>query len=326
MLGDDLALLRQLEPSLERPGRQAEDRPVRRPATSPDPPSPPVEQRQLDTVPLGGRHERGLGDVQEPVRGEVAGLLVRVRVAEHHLLPIPAPPEMRAVGRVGQDRVEDTARGLERRRVLEQRNHIDREAPAAVRQPAQRGKLEHGPNVARRRREADDVALRGRRTVPRLDGRQRSERLRDLGGSDARRDLGGRGDVDAQRVERTLVNGTVLADLERGEMEPERRELPAQVLDLAPRDPPEPLRDEGILQLRQLGVELICGLVPPGERGLLAGEVRPSPADPLGDEPEPLAVRLVGVAASELPIELGEQLGIASEAGGERPRNGLAGR
>ena len=118
----------------------------------------------------------------------------------------------------------------------------------------------------------------------------------------------------------------MLADLERREMEPERRELPAQVLDLAPGDPPEPVRDERILELRQLGVELTGGLVPPGEWGRLAGEVRPGPADPLGDEPEPLAVRLVRVAASELPVELGKELGVAGEAGGERPRDGLGRR
>ena len=55
------------------------------------------------------------------------------------------------------------------------------------------------------------------------------------------------------------MNGAVLADLERGEVEPERRELPAEVLDLAPRDPPESVRDQRVLDLGQLRVELVGG-------------------------------------------------------------------
>ena len=117
------------------------------------------------------------------------------------------------------------------------------------------------------------------------------------------------------------MDDAVLADLEPGEMEPERRELPAQVLDLAPCDAGQSVPKERVLDLGQLGVQVRCGFVASGERCLLAGEVGPRPAEPLGDEPEPLAVRLVRKAAAQLAIELGQELGVAGEAGDERPGN-----
>ena len=58
----------------------------------------------------------------------------------------------------------------------------------------------------------------------------------------------------------------MLADLERREMEPERRELPAQVGDLAPRDPVQAVGDERVLDLGQLGVELVGAGVAAGQR------------------------------------------------------------
>ena len=103
-------------------------------------------------------------------------------------------------------------------------------------------------------------------------------------------------------------------------MEPERRELPAQVLDLAPRRPLESVGDERVLDLGQLRVELRRRFVAAGQRRLLAGQVRPRPADPLGDEPEPLAVRLVREAPAEDAVGLGQQLGVAGEARREGPR------
>ena len=60
---------------------------------------------------------------------------------------------------------------------------------------------------------------------------------------------------ELERVQRPSVHGAVLADLERREVEPERRHLPAQLGDLAPGDPPETVVDERVLDLAELGVE-----------------------------------------------------------------------
>ena len=51
------------------------------------------------------------------------------------------------------------------------------------------------------------------------------------------------------------MDRAVLADLERGEVEPEGRELPAQLGDLAPGDARQPVVDERGLDLGQLRVE-----------------------------------------------------------------------
>ena len=114
----------------------------------------------------------------------------------------------------------------------------------------------------------------------------------------------------------------VLADFERGEVEAERRQLPAQVLDLAPRDPGEAVAGERGLQLGKLAVELLGCVIAPGQRRRLPGEPGTGPPDALGDEPEALPVRLVREPAPQLAIGLGQLLGIAGEARGKRPCHG----
>ena len=117
------------------------------------------------------------------------------------------------------------------------------------------------------------------------------------------------------------VDRGVLADLERGEVEPERPDLPAQLGDLAAGDAVETVGHERVGDLGQLGLELGGRAVASGQRRRLADERGPRPAQPLGDEPEPLAVRLVGEAPAELAVGLGQVLGVARETRGERPRD-----
>ena len=111
----------------------------------------------------------------------------------------------------------------------------------------------------------------------------------------------------------------MLADLERGEVEPERAELPAQVLQLAVRHPFEAVRDERGLELGEFVIECAGIGVAAGPRRGLAGQAGPGPTQSLGDEPEPLAVRLVREAASQQAVRLGQLLGVAREARRERP-------
>ena len=66
-----------------------------------------------------------------------------------------------------------------------------------------------------------------------------------------------RGRLGADRLERRPVDRRVLADLERREVEPERADLPAQVGDLAPGDALEAVGEERVLELGELGVELV---------------------------------------------------------------------
>ena len=105
-----------------------------------------------------------------------------------------------------------------------------------------------------------------------------------------------------ERRDRRPVDGRVLADLERREVEPERPDLPAQVRELAVGHATEPVGDERIAGRRPAP-----GRARPGPRSRrssgagLARERRPRPADALRDRtPKPLAVRLVREAPPEL--------------------------
>ena len=143
----------------------------------------------------------------------------------------------------------------------------------------------------------------------------------DLVEGHAGRDLGLPGRAGSDRRERGGMHRRVLPDLERGEVEPERPELPAQFRDFPPGGAAQALGDERVGDLGQLRVELLGRGVATGQRRRLADQERPRPAQPLGDEPEALAVRLVGEAPAELAGGLGQVLRVTCQARGEWPRH-----
>ena len=107
----------------------------------------------------------------------------------------------------------------------------------------------------------------------------------------------------------------VLADLELGEMEAERLDLPAEVLDLAPGHPRESVVGQGQRDLVELAEQGGRRRVATGERrATLTGQDGPGPAESFGDGPEPLAVRLVGEPPLQLAHRLGQRLVIARES------------
>ncbi len=117
------------------------------------------------------------------------------------------------------------------------------------------------------------------------------------------------------------MDGAVLADLERREVEPERRQLPAEFGQLAPGDSGQPVVDERRLELGELGVELRSVGVVARTRSRLPGHRRARPPQSLGDEPEALAIRLVGESPPQLPVGLRQVLRIAREPHPERSRD-----
>ncbi len=114
------------------------------------------------------------------------------------------------------------------------------------------------------------------------------------------------------------MDGRVLPDLERRQVEPERADLPAEVGYLAPGDPREAVRRQRFLEFEELLVQLGGCRVPTRARRRLAGQRGSRPPQPFGHEPEPLPVRLLGESTAELAIGLGELLGIAGEPVRER--------
>ena len=118
----------------------------------------------------------------------------------------------------------------------------------------------------------------------------------------------------------------VLTDLERREVEPERRHLPAELGDLAPGDPAQAVGDEPILDLRELDIEGVGVVICAGARTRLAGQYRACTPQALRDEPEPLPVRLIREAPAELPVGLWQLLRVSGEPRRKRFRDPLVGR
>src|SRR5690606_33463955 len=99
----------------------------------------------------------------------------------------------------------------------------------------------HGGEVAGVAREGDDVASRGAGSVPLLDLRDRAEDLEDL--------FGLRAELAARLAlgEDLLMHGGVLTHLQLGQVEPERLDLPEQLLQAAVGLPRGAAGDEGVL-------------------------------------------------------------------------------
>ena len=89
------------------------------------------------------------------------------------------------------------------------------------------------------------------------------------------------------------VHGRVLADLERGEVEAERLDLPAEVLEAPVREALETVRDQGLPQLLELEEQLVRAGVAPARRPAELGKVGARPAKALGNRSESAAIRLV---------------------------------
>ena len=149
---DDLALLGQLEPAVDRARGLAEDRPVRRSPAAADRAAAAVEEGQLDAPGAGRRGQDVLGSMERPRGGDEPRFLVRIGVAEHHLLAIAARRQVRAIGGVVEEGLEDRACGVERARSIRRAGrHRGRGARSRVR-PRARGRPGRGHRSRRRRR------------------------------------------------------------------------------------------------------------------------------------------------------------------------------
>jgi len=91
----------------------------------------PVKQPQLDARIAKRVDQRQLGAVQGPVGGEIPAVLVAVRVAQHHLLPVAASCEPRAVAWQGKRGAHDVGGTLQVVDRLEQGADIERQRVAA---------------------------------------------------------------------------------------------------------------------------------------------------------------------------------------------------
>ena len=95
------------------------------PPPRPSAPPRPWKRVSVDAARRGRLDQRRLRLMEQPGGRQEARFLVRVRVAEHHLLAIAARREAGPVRRVVEQRAEDRAGGLERLARLEQRDEVE---------------------------------------------------------------------------------------------------------------------------------------------------------------------------------------------------------
>ena len=295
----------------------------------PRPMAPPRPWNSVSSTPRrrGDRDERRLGPVEHPGGREEARFLVRVGVAEHHLLAVAAASQVRR-GRPGR---RAARRGSRRRRCerlarLEQRHDVEDRRRAPSSPPVADGvRASSSTSVTSdgRRREADDVAMAGLDAEPRLDRGDRPERGEDLAERDARRRPRVAPGAPVADRRRAPPGGPPRAGGPRATRGGTRTSRAAS----AARRPRPRRRGRGRRRRARPGSRPArrrarpASAYRPVSGAGLAGQRRARPAQPLGDEPEPLAVRLVREAAAELAVGLGQVLGVAGQPRRERPRD-----
>ena len=221
----------------------------------PRPMAPPRPWNSVSSMPdsVATVDELGLRLVEQPRRREEPGLLVRVRVAEHDLLPIAAARQVRAIRGIRQELAQDpagVAQGIER---LEQGHDVDGRRRLVAGRVAGQG--QDIGRVGCREREAHDVAV-----TRRSPNRAWAAAIARYVARTSSSDTPGASSVSpgspaSMARQRRPMDRRVLADLQRGEMEPERAQLPAQVLQLAVRHPLQAVRDQRGFEFRELVVE-----------------------------------------------------------------------
>ena len=266
---DHLTLLGELEAPAHRTGSLREHRPVGRSAATAEGAAPPVEQGQPDRVPVGPRGDPRLRVVQREGRRERPGVLGGVGVAQHHLVP-PAGVFQPSRHRGHPEHVvEHPDCAAQVVLGLEQRHHVEGERPPTE---GPLGKLVHRGDVLARLRERHDVAPARVRAEPLLDlGHHPEDREHLLG---LRRQVATTAREGPQLRERPRVHLGVLADLQLGQVEPERLDLPDQVLQLAVGLPAGTGRGQRDLNRAQLGQQLVRARV--GDRRRCAGGSPPA--------------------------------------------------
>jgi hypothetical protein len=167
-----------------------------------------VEDRQLDVVRRCDLGETFLRAEDRPLRGEVAAVLARVGVADHHL-----HGAVSAQVPVAEQVVENAWRGVEVGDRLEQRHDVERLV----------GQGDGACHVVRRRRPREDQRVECALAVP-----------------SPRRDGGGHGVARTTRAEFACVQ----ADVELREVEPEQLHRPLELCDAALGEPAPAVRHE----------------------------------------------------------------------------------
>ena len=177
-----LALLGHLQPARRRCRAAGRGSRCCRAAAAADRAAAAVEERPGDAVLAHDGGELQLRAVDRPARGDVADVLVGVRVADHHLLLVADGAQRGAVDRRGEQRAHRVGGGGERLAGLEQRDDPQlRVLAAGAREPGLLHQQQDLEQVGRAPRARDDVGLhRARVAAARAASCERPEGLDDL--------------------------------------------------------------------------------------------------------------------------------------------------
>ena len=122
---DHLTLLGDANCALHSTAGLRQDRLVARTSAAAHRPATAVEQTKRNAVTPEDLDQRNLGLVELPARSHEAAVLVRVGIAEHHLLNVAARNEEPPVLRNPQEIVHDTGTLTEIRNGLEERHDVE---------------------------------------------------------------------------------------------------------------------------------------------------------------------------------------------------------
>ena len=276
----DLALLRQPQPAVQRPGRLGHDRAAGGAAAAPDGAAPAVEQGQGHAGLPAGLGQRLLRAVELPVGGDEAAVLVAVRIPQHDLLPVSPGLQVLAVHGQREQLAHQARAAVQVVDRLEQRHHLQRALrllalAAGLEQAVLLGEEQRRQHVADARRHRDDVdvprfasqlglrardrgeqrqRLRGLGRPGRVRGDERAP-VRQLAGEEGRALRLGQREVVRLHAgapehlrRRGRVGAAVLPEVEARELEAEDVEAPGEVAQRAVGQAARAARPQGLAQ------------------------------------------------------------------------------
>ena len=151
---DRLALLGEAEPPAHRLLGLSQDRAVGGPAPAADGSAPAMEEREIHAAARRECGQRALRQLQLPIGGHVASVLVGVAVPDHDRLAGRAALEVAGIRGVLKKAVHRERRLMEIRHRLEERDDVER-----ILDPGVPGHQQHAQDVGRAARHAHHVRL-----------------------------------------------------------------------------------------------------------------------------------------------------------------------
>ncbi len=157
---DDLTLLGETHPTVHDARRLCEDSRPRLAAATARCAAAAVKQGEFDPGPVGDLRQGRLGAVEGPPRRRETGFLARVRVPQHHDLPVAPCFHVGPVEGVVEERCESLTRAFQIGDRFKKRCHVEGDGEVGVNQAGGPRQVQHRQGVVGPLRHGDDVRRR----------------------------------------------------------------------------------------------------------------------------------------------------------------------